>query len=522
MRKSYLLIPVLSALLACNLSGMIPATQAPTEAQPVPQGTSAASGQATPTLMATSASQDTGFPALERHAAALRPGFDAVLTAYEHGPRYLVSLDLQPTEGHISIRGEQRVLYHNNTGELLDEIVFRLTANAIGAPDTLVIESLEAPGLRGEPVFSQRNSVMRLPLAEPLPPGSSIPIEMRFTLYLPAGAEYNYGRMAYLAETLVLSSGLPLLSVYGPDGWWDGPLQGPGDPAYSETALFDLSIRAPDSLRLAITGTVIEQSTEGGLTRYEVVTGPVRDVSLAAGPRLVETSAEANGVTVRAWSAGREDADQHAIGLGAQTVAVFDEEFGPYPYRELDIVAANITAAGIEYPGLIYIAADIWDINVDFFDIVIIHEIGHQWWYGLVGNNQVTEPWLDEGLTEYAVQVFYRETAGPAAAAEVRAAYQSELDWYLDVQKEGVPLGLPAVAYQNSEYRIFVYSAGALFFAELEDRYGTEAMRAFLRGYFDSQQYGVISNAELRDLLVAEFGGEAGDFFDQWVIAGEF
>jgi aminopeptidase N len=340
---------------------------------------------------------------------------------------------------------------------------------------------------------------------------------------LPEDIQIGWGRIANDEGVIVLSSFLPILSVYEPNGWWMDFPDGTGDPAYSDIALWDVTLSAPDDLAVASTGTIVESSTEARTASYHIVSGPVRDFSIALSDEFELDTVTQNGVTVNIWSLqGSASTDQQAVEVAADAVRIFDEEFGAYPYNEMDVVEAPIQAAGIEYPGLIYIATGAWFTGRDsYLDIVIVHEVAHQWWYALVGNNQVDVPWIDEGLTEYSVIVYYTEAVGPNAGREIRDGYQDEVDDYLAGGNDREPVGLPADEYNGYEYRVFVYSAGALFYSYLEDEYGEAAVRAFLRDYFTRFRYDLVENAELERLVEEHFGPEAGDFFTDWVYTGE-
>src|SRR5574341_397673 len=455
---------------------------------------------------------------------AMRTGMESDVDAYLSGSFYQVDLTLRTDP--LEIEGVEQVHFYNASSDTLSAVVFRLYPNALTGERTLDISSARIEGVEVDAEFQVSDTALIVPLAEPLPPDGAVDIELTFFMMLRENIQIGWGRIANDNGVIVLSSFLPILSVYEPNGWWMEFPNGTGDPAYSDVSLWDVRLDTPENLVVASTGTIVEFGASADQSvSYDIVSGPVRDFSIALSDAFELDTAEQNGVTVNIWSlqgSSSTDTDQQAVDVAADAVRIYDEQFGTYPYREIDVVQAPIYAAGIEYPGLIYIADEYWSGGEgSFMDLIIAHEVAHQWWYGVVGNNQVDAPWIDEGLTEYSVIVYYTEAEGSGAGEAVRDAYQREVDSYLAQGNDREPVGLPAEQYNERQYRVFVYSAGALFYSYLEDQYGKDAVRAFLRDYFTRFRYDLVDNAELEQLVVEHFGPEADDFFTDWVYTGE-
>src|SRR5699024_3207279 len=84
-----------------------------------------------------------------------------------------------------------------------------------------------------------------------------------------------------------------------------------------------------------------------------------------------------------------------------------------YPYSQFSVVEADFYIGGMEYPNLVMIDQSLYsDDSEEYLELVTVHETAHQWWYGVVGNNQIEEAWLDEGLTEYSTLLYYRHRYG--------------------------------------------------------------------------------------------------------------
>jgi aminopeptidase N len=134
-----------------------------------------------------------------------------------------------------------------------------------------------------------------------------------------------------------------------------------------------------------------------------------------------------------------------------------------------------------------------------------------------VGNNQVGEPWLDESLAQYSVEVYFRERYGANAGRGVRDSYEATVDGYLAEGGERMPVGLPVEAYREDEYFVYVYNAGPLLFSHFTEDYGEEAVSELLAAYYSRFQYEVAHTSDLEQFVEAQLGPEALDLFEQWV-----
>jgi hypothetical protein len=463
---------------------------------------------------------------LETYEQAMRAGLEADAAEYGDEAQYQVSLIASRDTDPLCISGAERVTYRNTTGQPLNEVVFRLYPNALDGGAELIVHQVSANETQAQGELSERRTTLTVQLPDALPPGETAALDLVFTLTLPDDSQIGYGRMANTQGIVMLSSFLPMLSVYDADGWWTEWPEELGDPAYSSVALFDVTLLAPEEMQVASSGSSLSaepDAAEPGMTRRRFVTGPMRDFAVAYSADFELSSGEANGVAIHIWSfPGDQAEDDAALAIAQESIRAYDDAFGLYPYNQLDVVEAPVLALGIEYPGLIYIADHVWDTEDSLYRRwVISHEVGHQWWYGVVGNNQTAEPWLDEGLTEYAVEVYFYATDGERAAQDARDNYQAELDDYVASNDTRLPVGLPVSEYGNREYRVFVYSAGALFYNGLEDRYGREAVLDFLKRYYERFRYDVVDNGELEALVVEVFGADAADYFKEWVYEGD-
>jgi aminopeptidase N len=188
---------------------------------------------------------------------------------------------------------------------------------------------------------------------------------------------------------------------------------------------------------------------------------------------------------------------------------------GAYPFAELDLVDAPGAFGGIEYPGLILIGV------VDgsrFFETATVHEVGHQWFYSLVGSDQLLEPWLDEGAASYTEVLYTEAIKGEDAARRYLDGFRGALSF---VDNPDLPIGLPVAEYAAARaYGPIVYAKGALFFDALRGELGDETFFAFLQSYYADYRYGFATAADFQAAAEQTCACTLGALFDLWVYEG--
>jgi aminopeptidase N len=150
----------------------------------------------------------------------------------------------------------------------------------------------------------------------------------------------------------------------------------------------------------------------------------------------------------------------------------------------------------------------------DFFESATVHEVAHQWFYNVVGNDQVNAPWLDEALAQYSTYLYFRSAYGEAGA---RGFADSLEERWERVNRDPKPIGLPVAAYQDREYGAIVYGRGPLFFLALRDQIGEEKMAEFLRRYYADYAWGIATPAGFQALAEEVSGQDLSALFTEWI-----
>lgn len=483
------------------------ATATPTVAPP-PTAVPAA-----PTALATGAPEPaTEDPAV--YLAALRPdaaaGLDlAGLTRY----RLTVALAADLTR----LAGEAQIRYTNREGAALDRIMLHLYPNLWGGGMTVSDVRVDGSPAGGDLLAD--GAMFAAVLPAPLPPGAATDLALSFALPIPGGEGVgNYGEFAYQDGMLALAHFYPTVAVYDEAGWRTETPALTGDVIFHDASLYDVTFTAPADLVVAATGDTMGRDDHGdGTATWRLAGGPMRDFNIAASADYRTASAAVDDITVNSYFLPADEAGgRTALRWAAAALEVYQEAFGPYPYRELDIAATSTSAGGIEYPGLVVIAQRLYSdfMRRSFFESATVHEVAHQWWYNVVGNDQLNDPWLDEALAQYSAYLYFRAAYGAAGAAEFEDALVSRWARADFAEK---PVGLPVASYDAEEYSAIVYGRGPLFLLALRDQIGEDGMAELLRRYYAAQAWDIASPAEFRALAEEVGGAEVGALFAEWV-----
>lgn len=442
-------------------------------------------------------------------------------------PRYTIEASFYPNDKRID--GSQNVTVKNTEKVELSELYFHLYPNAFKTPDTAPFPRHEmqsaypegfSPGYinikkvstsSGPLEYEVENTLLKVVLDKPLKPGGSISLTMEFTEIIPP----SYGRFGYGKNTFNIANWYPILAVYDENGWNKDPYYAIGDPFYSDAGLYEVKIKAPSEYTIAASGYVEDKRQEGSSSIWTFKTGLVRDFAWVASTRFKTFSKEVGGVKITSFYI-KEDAPygEKALGYAEKAMKFFSEFFGPYPYKEYAVAASDFYIGGMEYPNLVMIGRQFYNEG-DMLEYVVIHETAHQWWYGLVGNNEVKEPWLDEALAEYSTVLYYENVYGRKTGQRIYDDFILNPYKFYEQTNQSQKIGpvlRPLADFNNwGEYDAVVYSRGAIMLKQLESSIGKEKFREAMRFYFKQNIY---KNATTADFIKAVNKATGADWTD--------
>jgi tartrate-resistant acid phosphatase type 5 len=539
MSRLILLVPVLlltGLLAACQVESPLPTlpearpTFSPVPTNPLPKPTVTTDPLPEPTLTIEVEEVVDYRSCLflsnpEVQAEALLPSARADIDILEGLTYYNLSLTVNFDEG--SYYGIAVIDYRNDEGLPLEELYFRLLPNGGRSygDGELIVETSRFNGQAAHTTLSLDDTVLRLEIPTVLEPGDCARVEFDFRGR--AARDFTgggYGIHTRTGSTLTLSGWYPHLAVHDERGWSLHPVSAIGDSVFSDMAFYSVQINVDQDLVLAATGVEVDRKPEDGTYSYHFVSGPKRDFFIAMSPDyLVQTQIVQETLINSYYLPGHEEKGLEALEFGAASLEAFNNLFGRYPYRELDLVEAPlIYAAGVEFPGIVLLISRMFAPGDSGpFEVLLAHEVGHQWWYNLVGNDVFEYPWMDEALTTYSSALYMESVHGRLAYESMVAGFQITFD-NLVASGRDEPVASPLSYFEDGiredRYGPVVYRKGALFFHNLRELMGDEAFFSGIRAYFSEFKYGIAYPEDLVEIFQRYTRADIQTFFEDWLL----
>ncbi len=443
------------------------------------------------------------------------------LALLDHPTRYDLTLQYDPAVPTLS--GSQDVRYFNRQAAPLNEIYFRLFANYPDSSGEIAISNVTIDGVSVVPALQAQNTALRVPLAKPLAPGASLHAHLDFVVTIPRESKTHYADFTANDSIVTLPSIYPLIPTYDALGWHIEVPPAYGDLVYADVSLYAVTLTLPSKLTVIASGSTLDTRDNGnGTTTWRMAGAPMRDFDLNVTERLQKTSAVAGETTINSWyEASDADAGKRALQYATDALKIFQTHFGAYPYRELDVVETPTTAGGIEYPGVIVIGRNLYrgERERDFHQFAIAHEVAHQWWYALVGNDQVNFPWVDEALAQYSTLIYYEDAHGAAAGQSIlKNNFQAVYDRAKKAGRDAI-VNQPVSAFDEAAYGEMVYNKGPLFFDALRKKMGDAVFFKFLQTYFERFRYKSATPDDVLKTAEEVYGQSLKTEYQQWILS---
>lgn len=470
-----------------------------------------------------------------------------------------VDYDIQvilDTENQM-LSGEETITYRNNSPDTLDIFYLHLYPNAyrektselirgfmrdtafflIGLPESMRgwidIEEMEIDGIKAN--FQVEGTILSGEFPDPLPPGGDAVIEIVFSEKI----RRRVGRAGYMGEHYDLAQWYPKMAVYDKLGWH--PDQFEMGEFYGEFGTFDVQISLPHQYVIASTGVCVsgdpgwnrnskirsrsDQKGESGKETTQIKTvhfraEKVHDFAWSADPSFVVQDTTYHGYHIRSfyrrWNRAWKDT---VLVRTLRTMKWLEDFAGPFPYPHISVVDCP-THGGMEYPMLV--------MNGSPAEPLIVHEVGHNYFYGILANNERDEAWLDEGFTQYQTFRYVEKHYGPYG----EKAEDGLLSFLFTRPKlwEGLTASVirlhrmgwaerVAKPYQDFEScgRTMVYVKAPLFLRALHHITGDEKFEEIIHTYLDRWKFKHVNEKAFLDICEEVTGTELDEFFKQWL-----
>jgi hypothetical protein len=472
-------------------------------------------------------------------------------------PSYQLSVEVEPALGRFKVT--EALSFVNREAQPLEDVVLFVYANAAGA-----VRSDGSPAIQlvsgrcvstACAVTSEPGGILRVQLERAVAPGATIELELELAGQLPRLSD---GRTSLSGQTmealssllggrteagdfglLALGNGIASLggfhAVLAPrrDGAWDAGARLPiGDLTSDDVANVAAHVRVPVGTRVATTGVVTAQrELPDGWSEYDVAAPLVRDFAVLASEFLQVSERAVGDVLVRVHLLpGSAERAERVMNAACDSLALFSKSFGTYPYRELDVVEAPLVGGvgGVEFSGLVTVAhmvlepsregnlsgmleklagplggiRDLVPDRGELVDLVVGHEVAHQWWHVLVGSDSRREPFVDEGLAQWSALYFLERARGPevAARAEKQMVTSYQTMRLMGGQDGAVEQPVEGFGSQLA-YGGIVYGKGPLVYREIRRTVGHRVFSKALQGYVGKYAFRVAPRRGLVELL---------------------
>ncbi|MEN6410707.1 MAG: M1 family metallopeptidase [Anaerolineaceae bacterium] len=437
--------------------------------------------------------------------------FEEEGNSYPQATRYQLSWQVSPAES--TLHGEESIQYTNTETVSLTDFYLRLFPNTSFMGGEMIVSDLTVNNIPVDAELRLENSALWFPLDPPLKPGETLSITLTYDVSIPTDNSAGYGELANMNGILSLSNTYAFVPVYDDQGWNVEVAPMIGDPVYADISFFQVDIQTDPQQQVVASGSC-ELLSRG---HWGCAAGPVRDFIAVLSNKFEMETDQIDDITVQSsFLPGERAGGETALTTALAAVAIFNDLFGEYPFRELDVVETPNLASGIEYPGMVVLADRIYtDENV--LEAVTVHEVAHQWWYNLVGNDQVDHPWLDEALAQYTTILYYEKRYGESVASELKEILLQSRYQTVRGTADDLPAGLPVRAYSERQYSPSVYARGGLYFDALRKEIGDAAFFDFLREYSSRHRYGIATPESFLDTLEDISGSRHENLYRQWI-----
>jgi aminopeptidase N len=250
---------------------------------------------------------------------------------------------------------------------------------------------------------------------------------------------------------------------------------------------------------------VEKKANADGTSTYRYVTGPMRDLVGTMSPRYQSASLKAGETTVTSYFLERDRVwGERAARFAVDSLIIFNDLYGQYPYAEYKLAEVALDEfGGFEFPAMTLITTRYYKDSMALsMENVVAHETAHQWWYGLVGSDQILEAWQDEGLCQYSPVLYFERFHSKTEGQRILEIYM--LSGFRNLVDSGLDdvVNQPVFAWKNfNTYLMVVYNKGGAFYNAYRTTFGDTAFKRFAGYYFERNRYKFVSEDAILEAL---------------------
>lgn len=332
-------------------------------------------------------------------------------TAYEIAVTY--------ADGEIF--GVEKVTFYNDTNTTVKELKFNLYANAFrkDAKYSPIAAQYTSMAYYGDinyghveirsvkmgdkslqfSVCGEDENILSVALEKEVFPSEKVSVAIEFYIKI----ANVIARTGVNRHAVNLANFYPILCAHDDGGFYECLYYPHGDPYYSECADYSLSLTLDKDYVVAASGELLSETISGQKVTKNYKIENARSFALVISNEFECITDNGTGVEINYYFYD-DQTPTVTMQTAVKSIKLFSEKFGEYPYPTYSIVQTEFVQGGMEFPALVMISDD---LEKDAYNEVVVHETAHQWWQTAVGNNEIEYGFLDEGLAEYSVVIFY-------------------------------------------------------------------------------------------------------------------
>jgi hypothetical protein len=410
---------------------------------------------------------------------------------------YTMDLYLDTDTDQLEVEGE---LSYMNTMEELDELYLHVYPNAINLSDrsyNMDFEYLRINGVDMDITFEGTDStLMHFEFDQSFSQNERIDIDFKY--------RFDYwedDRLIVIDDYYVTMFFYPYVPVFDDTGWNTEPYSFRGESYFNDIGDYYVTINVPEEYKVAASGGIVAEKTRKGRTVLEYEVLNARDFSFSASSEYHVYSRDDNGRTYRIYSYDQlpEYLQEQYFDYVLTTFRFMERDIGPYEYNHFSLELGYIY--GMESTGVVYCSKDVDEGT-------IAHEIIHQWFYSVVGNDQTDEPFVDEALVTFFTAFFFEELYGEQGYngyLDYRSSLKDDLsDRFTQYQGDTI---LQRLFDYGDGYGYLVYYHGPTIYRYYIDYFldgDTERFKEAISSYYQTYKYDEVSVEELFTFLEEE------------------
>lgn len=381
---------------------------------------------------------------------------------------------------------------------------------------------------------------LKVVLPQPLREGESVTVDMLFRVRVP----HAYGRFGWHETILKASRWHPLLAVRDEKGWRLAPFYPFHRPFFSEASRYSVELTVPQDEVVIHSGYRVEEAPlPGHRKKVSLRTDlPVREFTFAMSPDYQWVEGEYEGIALKSFYLPGDSARaQEALDNVKDAMGFYTRLFGPYPYKEFSIAPVHLGYGGEQMSNLIFIDTRVYRLPQmlsRYFDFLISHETGHQWFYNLVGIDEYNQMWLEEGVNSFFITKYLEDKYGRDAGVVVFPEWLEGWEWvfpkltfrtardfrYKNITRTGLdsPVVRELSSFQEpSTIFALAYGKGSRIVGMLKYVLGEEAFGRVFKRIFEEHRFGNLDVDDLKRIAEEESGKDLEGFFNDWLYSAK-